>query len=152
MHAGTGGEKAEPNLTPLLDLVLQLVMFFMISANFIMEQVNRDIKLPEAQSALPLDKTVSNVLFLNVNTKGEMEVPGGAKKVLLKEIEQYLRTEWADDVRRSGGTDKVRTKIAFRADKDTKVKDVYPIWKLCQSIGYRNLELRAVIDSKGTAK
>ena len=34
--------------SPLLDLVLQLVMFFMLCANFVMEQVNDTIKLPKA--------------------------------------------------------------------------------------------------------
>jgi biopolymer transport protein ExbD len=45
--------KAEPNLTPLLDVVLQLLMFFMMCVNFVTEQVNSDIALPDAQSARP---------------------------------------------------------------------------------------------------
>ncbi len=35
--------KADPNLVPLLDLVFQLIMFFMICVNFVSEQVNSDI-------------------------------------------------------------------------------------------------------------
>ena len=37
------GSNAEPNLTPLLDVVLQLLMFFMMCVNFVTEQVNEDI-------------------------------------------------------------------------------------------------------------
>ena len=48
-HGST--EKCEPNLTPLLDLVLQLVMFFMLCANFVVEQTSDKIKLPEAEAA-----------------------------------------------------------------------------------------------------
>src|SRR4029079_343313 len=40
---------AEPNLVPLLDLVLQLVMFFMMCANFVMEENDQTIKLPHSQ-------------------------------------------------------------------------------------------------------
>src|SRR5689334_24068400 len=57
---------AEPNLTPLLDVVLQLLMFFMMCVNFVTEQVNEDVKLPESQSAAPMDKADVDVLFLNV--------------------------------------------------------------------------------------
>src|SRR6267142_725701 len=42
-HGST--DKCEPNFTPLLDLVLQLVMFFMLCANFVMEQTAVEIKL-----------------------------------------------------------------------------------------------------------
>ena len=46
----------EPNLVPLLDLVLQMVMFFMACTNFAMENINETVKLPLAQSAKPVDE------------------------------------------------------------------------------------------------
>ena len=56
-HGGGGeGHVAEPNLTPLLDVVLQLLMFFMMCVNFVNEQVNEDIKLPRSQAVKPMDK------------------------------------------------------------------------------------------------
>src|SRR4051794_13729197 len=60
------GSAAEPNLTPLLDVVLQLLMFFMMCVNFVTEQVNEDVKLPESQSAVPMDKADTDVLFVNI--------------------------------------------------------------------------------------
>src|SRR5215213_2048934 len=65
-------DKCEPNLVPLLDLVLQLVMFFMLCANFVMEQVNETIKLPQALAAKPFDRKDDKLLFLNVNEKGQV--------------------------------------------------------------------------------
>ena len=66
-HGGGGeGKATEPNLVPLLDMVMQLLMFFMISVNFVSEQVNESIQLPVAQSARPMDKTDTDVLFLNL--------------------------------------------------------------------------------------
>ena len=67
--AGGGNAHDEPNLVPLLDLVLQLVMFFMMCANFVMEQVDQTIMLPVAQSAKPMtDAKNRDVVFLNINT------------------------------------------------------------------------------------
>src|SRR4051812_5732383 len=63
-------DKCEPNFTPLLDLVLQLVMFFMLCANFVMDQTSVEIKLPQAIAAKVIGPGDEYVIFLNVNEKG----------------------------------------------------------------------------------
>ena len=67
-HGGGGGGRgevsSEPNLTPLLDLVLQLVMFFMLVANFVMEDLSNKIKLPVASQAKPLTAKDTNFMYL----------------------------------------------------------------------------------------
>ena len=75
-HGTSTSEKAEPNLVPMLDMVLQLVMFFIMVANFTMEQVNKDVMLPIAQSARPGDKRDTDVIYLNLNAEGKLIVPG----------------------------------------------------------------------------
>src|SRR5437773_1333609 len=73
MSASVGSEGADPNLTPLLDLVLQLIMFFMITVNFVrVDQFDDQIKLPVATSATPLDASAEDLIFLNLNAKGEL--------------------------------------------------------------------------------
>ena len=72
MSAGGSVDRCEPNLTPLLDLVLQLVMFFMLCANFVAESVNPTIVLPKAISAKPIDKGVKYQEILNVDKKGRV--------------------------------------------------------------------------------
>ena len=58
---GKGEVSPEPNLTPLLDLVLQLVMFFMLVANFVMDELSDKINLPVASQAKPLTAKDPNV-------------------------------------------------------------------------------------------
>src|SRR5881392_2560363 len=100
-HApGSGAEKAEPNLTPLLDLVLQLIMFFMISINFVNEEVNEEIKLPISQAARPMSKSEGEVLFMNLNQKGELAVPGRDPMDLLG-MKVYIRQQFEDAKRLS---------------------------------------------------
>src|SRR5262245_55734238 len=67
---------AEPNLVPLLDLVLQLVMFFMMCANFVMEENDQSIKLPHSQQAKPLADTGPDVVHLGVTRDGHVTVVG----------------------------------------------------------------------------
>ena len=47
--------KAEPNLTPLLDVVFQLITFFMLVINFSSENYDQRVRLPIAESARPID-------------------------------------------------------------------------------------------------
>ena len=48
-------ELRDPNLTPLLDVVLQLIMFFMITVNFVAAERSSDesMHLPVVQSTVP---------------------------------------------------------------------------------------------------
>ena len=80
-HGGGGGGKgwvsSDPNLTPLLDLVLQLVMYFMLVANFVMDELSDKIHLPVATQAKPLTAKDTNIMYLNVSKEGKILLPIG---------------------------------------------------------------------------
>ncbi len=46
---------AEPDLTPLLDIVFQLITFFMLVINFTADNYDRRVHLPVAGSARPVE-------------------------------------------------------------------------------------------------
>ncbi|HLW64558.1 MAG TPA: biopolymer transporter ExbD [Gemmataceae bacterium] len=71
MESQPGGFSDE-NLVPLLDLVLQMLMFFMACTNLAKENFNEGIKLPLAQSAKPVDDLGSDILYVNVDDKGNL--------------------------------------------------------------------------------
>src|SRR5947208_403991 len=66
----------DPNLTPMLDLVMQLLMYFIICVNFVAEEVPQEVALPPAQAARPIDKSEGDVLFLNLDASGNLIVFG----------------------------------------------------------------------------
>src|SRR5262249_49828796 len=66
------GGCSEENLVPLLDLVLQMLMFFMACTNLAKENFNEGIKLPLAQSAKPVDDLGTDILYVNVDDKGNI--------------------------------------------------------------------------------
>jgi len=68
------GEGADPNLTPMLDLVFQLITFFMLVINFKGAAMDLSLKLPVLGSARPLDyKGRYEPLLLNINAEGQVE-------------------------------------------------------------------------------
>ena len=59
--------KAEPNLTPILDMVFQLITFFMLVMNFKAAELDLSMRLPVIGSAKPLpDGAQVKLLVLNV--------------------------------------------------------------------------------------
>ena len=140
MHVASAEVKAEPNLVPLLDLVFQLIMFFMICVNFVSAQLNEEIKLPIAQSARPMDKTEVDVLFLNVDQSGKLMVPGREQPlVTLPQMRVYLRQFYADAKRaaeeRGDKSGRVKTAVVIRADKRVTYAKVYELLQLCKLVG-----------------
>jgi biopolymer transport protein ExbD len=150
----TDAIKADPNLVPLLDLVFQLIMFFMICVNFVSEQVNEDIKLPVAQSARVMDKGEVDVLFLNVDQHGKVMVPGRQKPLITTgEKTFYLSQQHADTLRsmkdKGDKSGQVKTSIIIRADLGANYGDIFELMHLCRAAGYQKVQLRAYIRTKG---
>lgn len=146
--------KAEPNLVPLLDLVFQLIMFFMICVNFVGEQVNADIQLPTSQSARPMDQAEADVLFLNLDAKGHVHVPGEPQPLTTQgAVQAYLRRQYGDAgrlaVERGDKSGKVRTRVIIRADKNSTYLQVFQLMLWCRDVGYRKIEQRAFIQTEG---
>jgi len=147
MSASTNHDKCEPNLTPLLDVVLQLVMFFMLCANFVMEAVNETIKLPMAIEARALDKDVRDYLILNVDAKGVTTVGTEAFETPPR-VRGFLKNQHDLDKARTKPAEwekgKGRSVVILRAHRDCSFKQVNDVMDVCRAVGYYNLQLRAI--------
>jgi biopolymer transport protein ExbD len=149
MHGGGGNNSADPNLVPLLDLVLQLIMFFIMVVNFVTEQVNKGISLPTAQTARPMDnKKGTGALFLNMDHKGHLTVLDQPKPlVTIPEIRLYLQTAYQDAKRLADnlGEKEVGVVVVVRADQLCDYAYVYHMLRMCKEAGFRRLQLRAEV-------
>jgi biopolymer transport protein ExbD len=142
-------EKCEPNFTPLLDLVLQLVMFFMIVSNFVMEQTNEAIQLPEAIAAKALDKGEGDPIFLNINEQGKVLLSANQREgdtdTLDNEdqVRRYMLNRAAEEQRKTGKKE-LQTTLILRVDKLTPFEKTYKIMKACRIAGYQKVQLRVL--------
>jgi len=146
-HALGDEAKAEPNLVPLLDLVFQLIMFFMITMNFVSAQLSEDIKLPIAQSARAMDKAEAEVLILNLEATGKLQVIGQPKLGTAGDKRYFLRQYYADAKRsaeaQGDSKGRVKTTVIIRADRNANYEDVFELMSLCKAAGFKKLQLRA---------
>ena len=144
--SGGNAETGEPNLTPMLDMVFQLVTFFMLVINFKAASLDLSLKLPVVGSARPVDsKGQKDLLILNVNSKGELMVYGSAREVesyIAGEAQASLLTarQYKPDIQLG---DELPSTVVIRADQSTSFRLLNRVIRACQEHGYRNFALKA---------
>jgi biopolymer transport protein ExbD len=137
--------RAEPNLTPLLDMVFQLITFFMLVINFKSAALDLSLELPVVGSARPLENEGSeDTLVLNIDKEGKLLVYGHAV-----DMEQYLSNEArVSRMKLTGAAAKdpgaeLTTTVIIRADRGVSFKDLNQVFVECQKRGFRKFSLKA---------
>lgn len=86
-----GGRRSShvPNLTPLIDIVFLLLIFFMLTSHFVREDT-LNIQLPEAESGQQLDEKKSVEIVINAQDQwlyqGQILDAGKLKQVLREDL------------------------------------------------------------------
>lgn len=157
---GTG--EVKPDLTPMMDVVFQLITFFVMLMTLAKDEAAQRVRLPIARTAAILtDDQVPNSLNINV---AYPEVNGKRSPVLLgwgveldlstpKGIDDFNKlicNQAALDRQREtqGGTyDKAKglqTTLIVRVDRDVDYAVFRQIVDLCRAAGFRIFQLKAV--------
>jgi biopolymer transport protein ExbD len=142
--------KAEPNLTPMLDMVLQLVMFFVMVANFKMQDMNQDISLPLASQAKAMDPSQSDLLTLNLDAEGKLLMQNEPPREGQFEIKSFLEREFKnrEDYAKGRGEKEANTVVVIRAHSDVTFDKVYVVLREAKLVGFKRWQLRAKIENK----
>jgi biopolymer transport protein ExbD len=144
--------RAEPNLTPLLDIVFQLITFFMLVINFSQDNFDSRIKLPVAGSARPQDdaaKLNDERLVLNIDSQGHLIFNG--QVLSADEATQKIKLE-AQIARQNIKTlrgkveqgEALPARVVIRADRDTPFAALFTLINTCQTNGYQKFDLKAM--------
>lgn len=80
--------RSGPNLTPLVDVVFLLLLFFMLTSHFVREEVI-ELNLPEAESGVEGEETLEVVL----TAAGEILL--GERPVAMEELPRQMAGELA---------------------------------------------------------
>ena len=145
-------EATDVNLTPLLDLILQLIMFFMITINFVrVDRFDDSIKLPLASHGVPIDEKAEEWIFLNLDAKGNLvgtvstlalDTPERLKLHLINEKESIERSS-----KYATKKGEVKIVVILRADKNCTYQRMWDVLNSCQRAGFKHWQLR-VIDQR----
>ena len=94
------------SLTPLIDIVFLLLIFFLVATRFAEEERELDVMLPQASEARPLTVQPSE-LFINIDRQGHFFVTG--KILSLGQLQHVLKTAWVNNPGRQS--------VVIRADR-----------------------------------
>jgi biopolymer transport protein ExbD len=139
--------KAEPNLTPILDMVFQLITFFMLVINFKSLEMDLSLKLPVVGSARPVESGgQKDLLVLNIDNVGTLKIYSRP----IDNIEGYIQREAQASMMTFrlkqedlDAGEELPTTIVIRADRATPFKMLNRVIKACQENGFRKFALKA---------
>jgi biopolymer transport protein ExbD len=138
---------ADMDMTPMIDMVFQLIAFFMMLINFSQAETNKRIELPLSALAIPVeDSDDHNFITLHVDDKQETIVMA-AEDYTLATLEGALAKR-RNELEHNDKLDTQKTRIIIRADRKAQTGLVQEVIGVCQKVKFENFKLRAEQDVK----
>lgn len=116
-------EDAKMDMSPMIDMVFLLLIFFMVASRMITVRVDESIEPPVADQSIPPRDVKGRILF-NIRADGTFTIGDGSVTVSEDEItERVIRFRERQEQRN------VEASLLLRAHKDATVRDVKKVTK-----------------------
>jgi biopolymer transport protein ExbD len=115
---------ANLSLTPLIDVVFLLLIFFLVTSEFEEEERRLDIVLPTATSAAPMVHRPREIV-IDVDAQGEIYLRG--QPIEPEELERILVAAVAENA--------ANQSVVIRADQTASFQPVVTVMDLCNRAG-----------------
>lgn len=112
------------SVTPLIDVVFLLLIFFLVATRFSKQENELDLDLPTASEALPITVRPTE-LFINIDKEGQYYIQGKFRQV--EELEHILRQAAINNPQTQT--------VVIRADQTTDWQAVATAFDLCKKVG-----------------
>lgn len=132
-------EIKEGDSTSMIDMVFQLVAFFMVLINFNEADQNERIKLPGSELARPPDGAIPHAITLHVTRDGT--VIYGGDEVQPSQLKRFLQSEL--NVLEFQNKKPGDATVVIRGDSDAKTGKVQEVIQECQRNKFDRFALRA---------
>ena len=128
------------NLTPLIDVVFLLLIFFLVATQFSQDDQQLPIQLPSAKNALPMTVQPEE-LVVSIGQDGTYILRG--QRLSLEQLEPLLAKSVLDNP--------VQQTVILRGDKRVEFQSIVSLIDLCNRLkvpSYRIIAQDEAIDSK----
>ena len=125
-----GGVLSSLSLTPLIDVVFLLLIFFLVASRFEEEERSMEVKLPAASEAQPLTAK-PNTTFINIDKTGKYIVQQNV--VDAKQLQLVLKA--------ISDKNPETAKVTIRADEGTHWKFVVAAMNMCNKAKIFNYDV-----------
>lgn len=112
------------SLTPLIDVVFLLLIFFLVTSEFEEEERRMDIVLPNATSAVPMIGKPREIV-IDIDEEGKVYLRG--QPTSLEDLEKLLKARVV--------TNPTNQSAVIRADRSTSFQPVVSVMDVCNRSG-----------------
>lgn len=111
-------------LTPLIDVVFLLLIFFLVASRFSEEERQLDLNLPSVSEAMSVTAPIHEIV-INIDAAGQFFIDGSFRQI--EEVEMILK--------RARTNNPLSQAVVIRADKQTDWDHVATAMNLCKKVG-----------------
>jgi len=111
------------NLTPLIDVVFLLLIFFLVATRFAQDDRELPLQLPSAASAMPMTAEPTE-LVINVDSAGQYMI--GGERMSIERVEVVLRRSVTDNP--------INQIVVIRGDRNVAFQAVVSVLDLCTKL------------------
>jgi biopolymer transport protein ExbD len=133
---------AEGDLTPMIDMVFQLIAFFMVLINFAQTEANDRVVLPKSVLVKPPEEALKFPIVLHVTQDGEVIL--GGEGYTIDTLRIGLNRELA--VIKAEGKSPGDANVVIRAHQNAAAGDVQEVIRVAQEQKLEQFALRAKED------
>ena len=122
------------NMTPMIDVVFLLIIFFLVSSHLVKQEAQMELKLPHAKSVPKATDDEGERIIINVSEDGRVFLAGRLvtrdqlEQRLAAQHEKYRQQEKRDDL-----------EVRIRSDRSVAYEHVEPILLACARAGIWNV-------------
>ena len=128
------GEEPGMNMTPMIDVVFQLIIFFVTTVDLQTKALDTKIKLAMAPHATPVEKKDPREIVVDVESGGRIAINRAymsaavLKSILRKAVAEYGQT----------------TPVVIRGDAKAKHEDIKAVMDACAAAGLWKVKFAAL--------
>ncbi|MGB0717236.1 MAG: ExbD/TolR family protein [Phycisphaerae bacterium] len=130
-HSGSQDVRLE--MTPMIDMVFLLLIFFLVATTFHQDEREMQIALPFAASSAPISSMLQE-LIINIDRDGQIIVSGQA--IEESRLQEILTQAVADNPDQ---------KVTVRGDRDTAYRFIVRALDVCKTAGIQEPYLDTVL-------
>ncbi len=119
-------------MTPMVDVIFLLLMFFMSASVFVQMESELEIAIPEASEAGPMDRTPYEII---INVKADGTIVVNQREMTLADLDGMLH-KVADIFQGQA--------VIIRGDRDTPLSAVIDVLNLCAQVDIYNVSFATV--------
>ena len=126
---------ASIELTPIIDMVFLLLIFFLVATTFQQEEREMQIALPFAGSAAPIS-TILQDIIINVDADGKIIL--GGRFIEIQELRSIITAAMKNNPDQ---------KVTIRGDRGTPYANIVSVLDICKQAGIQEPYLDTVLQN-----